>query len=253
MRGQVADGLDRDVGGQQPEADRYRLLRPPLSGSGHHLRPSEPPDHDHAGQCLDAAAQRPAHQRDRPRSEPRDQANGAFGGHPGQRRPGQPADVTGVAQPPLIAVSCRGGCAVFTTGIQCRDRQPRTCPARWPVRHSHRPMVINWTHPAWCRVTGCDLVSSPCGGSGAVAAGAGNAGRMFLPLPESRLAAEPGCTRASYRSPCVTRAPSTTADRGTSNRSTACRARPASQQVRTGAPLGTRTPNPRIKSHHAPG
>ena len=60
MCGQVADGLDRDVGGQQPEADRNRPLRPPFGGFGHHPRPGEPPDDDDAGQCLDAAAQRPA-------------------------------------------------------------------------------------------------------------------------------------------------------------------------------------------------
>jgi hypothetical protein len=65
MRGQVADGFERDVRGQQPEADRDRLLRAPFGGFGQHPRSGEPPDDDHAGQCLDAAAQRPAHQGDR--------------------------------------------------------------------------------------------------------------------------------------------------------------------------------------------
>lgn len=114
---------------------------------------------------LDAAAQRPAHQGDRTSGETRDQAHDAFGGHPAQRRPGQPACVTGVSQPPLIWVSCRGRRAVFTAGIHCWDRRPRTSPARWPMRHSHTPMVIRWTHPAWRRVAGCDLVSSPDSGA----------------------------------------------------------------------------------------
>ena len=115
---------------------------------------SQPPDDDHAGQCLDAAAQRPAHQRDGTGRETRDQANDAFGGHPGQRCSGEPACVTGNAQPPLIWASCGGGRAVFTAGICCWDRRPRTGPARWPVHHRRSPIVIRRAHPAWCRVTG---------------------------------------------------------------------------------------------------
>ena len=73
-----------------------------------------------------------------------------------------------------------------------------------------------------------------------------------LALPRCQLAAQSVGATANGRLLCVTSARSMTAQgRPIVERvfvPRLCRARPASDQVRTGAPPGTRTPNPRIKS-----
>ena len=112
------DRLEADVGREEEELDRHKLLRAPLGGVAEEAVAREPPDDDRAREALDRRVDAEADERDRAGQDSREDRDAALERHPAEAEPGEQLHPSG--EPPVLAL---GQGPAPAAAVVTRDRR----------------------------------------------------------------------------------------------------------------------------------